>query len=514
MNISSDWQQLLRVALLGTRQSGEAVPTPPGELPAAASREAQVLLTAGALSLVRKAGVVPLAATPPAPAGPEAWPPLGPAGAHCLQQMLDNRRFSFFAGRYLPQVVARQRRIPHYLLPAVFEHDMLRIDLKGAGAAAGARGQWLAALNPAWQGILAPEFADPDPADWETANRHRRQHLVRWLHRTQPEQLRQLLAAALPTEAAAEQAALLHELRWTVSAADVPLLEPYLRSGSKEVRQTVAALLARMPDSPLLSRLWDLAAPLLTLAPTATGGLQVHLPEPEAWHKDWQLAGIEAKDKRFEGGERSGWLGQMLALLPPGRWSAHWQQTPAELLRRAADSEWAKLLRTAWTQAAHLHRDVAWAQALLTEHAGQAFLTPKQAKELLSVLPLAQKNDFLRELLPPRRAITPAALQTLQLAAWKYWPRELTEAVLELVGAAHTTPGLPGQPPWPQLQQMLYNLQAYADEADFDCCAARLTPLTEVYGPLNAGIQDTLAALDFRRQLTLSLDEPPGSDEP
>ncbi|PJJ60476.1 DUF5691 domain-containing protein [Hymenobacter chitinivorans] len=511
MNISSDWQQLLRVALLGTHQSGEAVPMPPGEFPAAASREAQVLLSAGALALVRKAGLVPAAATQaPAPAGPEAWPPLGPTGAQCLQQMLDNRRFSFFGGSYLPRVVARQRRIPHYLLPAVFEHDMLRIDLTEAGAAAGARGQWLAALNPAWQGMLAPEFSDP--SDWETANLHRRRHLVRWLHRTQPAQLRQLLATALPTEAAADQATLLHELRQSVTAADVPLLEPYLRSGSKEVRQTAAALLARVPDSPLLTRLWALAAPLLLLAPAAAGGLQVYLPE--AWHKDWQLAGIEAKDKRFEGGERAGWLGQMLALLPPGRWSAHWQLAPAELLRRTADSEWAQLLRTAWAQAAHLHRDAEWAQALLTEHAGQAFLAPKQAKELLNVLPLAQKNDFLRELLPPRSAITPAALQTLQLAAWEYWPRELTESVLELAAAAHTTPGLPGQVPWPQLQQMLYNLQAYADEADFARCAALLTPLTEVPGPLSGEIQETLAALDFRRQLTLSLDEPPGSDEP
>ncbi|UOQ81781.1 hypothetical protein [Hymenobacter sp. 5414T-23] len=75
---SADWQRLLRVALLGTRQIPDALPTGGLTLPAAPTdpdhREKQALAAAGALSLVRKAGYhfvpAPVATPGAAPAPP------------------------------------------------------------------------------------------------------------------------------------------------------------------------------------------------------------------------------------------------------------------------------------------------------------------------------------------------------------------------------------------------------------------------------------------------------------
>ena len=198
---------LLRLALLGTRQGGEVVPALPGLATPADGPEQRLLLGAGALALLHKAGLRPPApaAAPPAPAPPETGHPLGPLGTASLRELLAGE-FSSFQADYWAQMAQHQRLIPPELLVMALGYDRFRQQLPGPlSALLGERGQWLARQNPDWQPVLAAQ--DPaqapaqDLATWETGTLPQRRFFLRRLHQADPERARALLAAALPHRA-------------------------------------------------------------------------------------------------------------------------------------------------------------------------------------------------------------------------------------------------------------------------------------------------------------------------
>ena len=146
------WPPLLRLALLGTRQSAEVLPAF-STLPAPASRESHLLLAAGTLALVRKAGYVPPTAptAPPAAAPPDTWPALGARGAEALRQMLVGATHLDLLPDYLHRLAAAGRRVPEALLVPLLQQATRSVEVRPhLGAVLGERGRWLAALKPDW----------------------------------------------------------------------------------------------------------------------------------------------------------------------------------------------------------------------------------------------------------------------------------------------------------------------------------------------------------------------------
>ena len=502
--------QLLRVALLGTRQSGEAIAAFPRPAP---SPEQQLLLAAGTLALMRKAGHQPPAPTmaPPAPAPAETWVPLGPTGAECLRALLHGNRFTGFRTDYLALLQTQRRTVPPALLVPVLNHKDFRLHLPGdTSAILGERGRWLARQNPDWQALVAPVHPSHDLATWETGDLHARRFFIQLLHQADPGQARELLAAALPTEPAATQAALLSELQHTVTAADAPLLEKYLTAKSKEVRQTVLPLLARLPGAPVLERLWQRAAALLSVQRPLLRRAKLQIALPDGWDKTWLADGIEQHDTSFEGGQRAAWLGQMLTLLPPGRWAAHLGLTPDELLTLAEASEWKLLLLRAWARATFLHQDKAFAALLLLRHFQQpGWLHHQQATHLTWVLSDDEKIALLRAQLKASSPALPAFLPEFLHYIFAPWPPDLVAAALryvaEVLAPAITNPyGEPHQ----RLSGLFYRLERYAPTTLATHCAETLHPVAEAY-PLVAPLIDSFnEGLLFRQRLHISLTEP------
>ncbi|GAA4362967.1 DUF5691 domain-containing protein [Hymenobacter saemangeumensis] len=507
--------QLLRVALLGTRQSGEAVPTLPGmntDLPEDAdAREKLLLLTSGALALAQKAGFQAVAAPLlPAPAPTEAWQPLGRRGAECIRALLDDNRYHGLLADYLSQLRAHRRLIPSALLVPVLHHKTFRSLLAGdLTNILGERGRWLARQNPEWQALAIDTEAPADPAIWETGTPAQRRAHLRQLHQTDPAQARELLAAALPAEPASQQAALLSELASGLTAADAPLLEPYLTAKSKEVRQTAAQLLARLPQSVLLQRLWQRARPLLAVQAPAAGPGKLLVTLPEAWDKSWLADGVEQRDASFEGGEKAGQLGQLLALLPPSRWTAHLQLTPDELLTLAESSDWAALLLRAWTRAAILHQDKAFAAPLLLRHLEKARLSQAQAAQLAGLLTDAEKLELLRSQLPYQAGALLSFLPELLAFIGPPWPADVVAAALR-----YLTEVMAGQvgnrygEPYQRCSLLLYHLGGAVAPAQTGLCTELLAPLATTSFYLAPLIADFFDTLQFRQKLTASLSEP------
>ncbi|MDU0372816.1 DUF5691 domain-containing protein [Hymenobacter endophyticus] len=512
---AADWQRLQRVVLLGTRQSPDELPAVPGfTLPADAPdhREKQALLTAGVLSTIRKAGYQPAVATASAtaPAAPETQDALGVSGAQLLQQLLDGQ-YPELLPEFLVALAENQRRVPHQLLVMLLEHARTRSQLhRPAAAVLGQRGAWLAAQNPAWQTFLAASEQATEETAWETGTIGQRTLCLETLRRREPTHARELLAAVLPQEPARHQAQLLDTLQEQLSAADAPLLTHYLAAKSKEVRQTVLPLLVRLPGSPLLERLWQRAEPLMQLKRSLLSKkLLVELPATD-WDKTWLLEGIEQKDSRFPG-EKAALLGQLLALIPPQRWAKHWNLTPAKIIELAADTEWTELLLTAWSEAAVLHQDIAWAGALLEWlHAQPRKKAPNlPVARLAAALPPAQLTALVLPLLNATPHFsTDAPWQHLLQLVPAPWPETLTRRVVELLRRALRQPTELYRIQY-AASQLLEHMARVVPAAQYNLCAEPLQPLLQDVPYLHNSLARLLNTLHFRQQLAEALHEPP-----
>ncbi|SNR29128.1 DUF5691 domain-containing protein [Hymenobacter mucosus] len=513
---TADWQRLLRVALLGTQQSPDAVPAVPG-LPTApetdaAAREKQLLLTAGGLSLIRKAGYQPA----PAPsATPEQLPaetqvPLGPSGGRLLHLLLEGQ-YPDLLPDFLTTLANHSRRVPSQLLVRLLDYVHSRPALHPLAAAVlGQRGAWLAAQHPNWQAVLATTGPAPHAATWETGTLRQRVRYLEALRRTNAEQAREQLAAVLPQEPAKNQASLLASLQEGLSAADAPLLEWYLVSKSKEVRQTVQPLVACLPDSALVGRVWQRAEPLIRLRKTLTATkLVVELP-PDAWDKSWLADGVEQHDSRFQG-DRATLLGQLLALLPPQRWANYWQLPPAAILNAAAATEWGALLFNGWAEATILHHASTWALALLTWWAE----LPRKHPFSLPLAGLAQQlsTDQLTKLVLPLLDSAPEFgpevrwLPLLQLIPGP-WSEPLTRRVVEALRQALNQPERLHRIHY-AASQLLEHMARVVPATHYELCAQPLQPLLQDVPYLHNSLARLLNTLHFRQQLTDALHEAP-----
>ena len=462
------WPPLLRLALLGTRQSAEVLPAF-SALPATGSREQQLLLAAGTLALLHKAGYVPPAATasapPPTPAPPDRLPALGPLGIECLHRMLVSSQHLDLLPDYLRQVAAAGRRVPEALLMPLLQHAARSVEARThLGAVLGERGRWLAALNPAWARLFAPASpAESDPADlttWETGLLPERLAWLRQAFARDADTARALLLAALPTEPAKVQEALLKVLADYLHPDAEATLETLLKSRGQEVRRQAAALLVRLPGAALTERLWARAAPLLTARRKllGLGKAMLEITLPTAWDKSWLADGIEEKNDHYTYlagnskaavGAGAARLANMLALLPVRRWLAHLSLSADELLEAALASEWAVPLLPAWALSTLAHQDAEVAAAFVRLWLGQS-LRLQQLKIHLDIEPLAALLPAAtqQQMLVPKLVLhlnrsgaewepALAALEQTRVLPGP-WPWALTEAALAVV-AQHTT---------------------------------------------------------------------------
>ncbi|MDO7852089.1 SWIM zinc finger family protein [Hymenobacter convexus] len=510
------WPRLLRLALLGTRQSSEAMPAFPTK---AASAELQLLLAAGTLALMRKAGYRPPAATtvPAPPAPPETWEPLGPMGAALLDQFLAGHQRYYY--RHFARLQEARRRVPHRQLVALLNFAKTKgyeRFLAEYAAVLGTHGQWLLAQNPEWQKI-AEAAAETTDAVWEHGTPLARRLFLEQLFETDPARAIGLLAEALPQEPAATQIKLLASIhgnfgqRYPLHPALGPVLEPLLKSRTRDVRQLGAKLLVQTTDNALLPRLQARAEALLDVKASPTGPGRLAVTLPDKWGADWQRDGIEQHTADYPGGERAGWLGQVLALIPPRHWVEQWQVSPSQAVAMAAASDWPTVLLPAWLRAAYLHEDAAFARALLDHEAH----SPVHAADLIvaagRIMPEAEKQAWLLSLLPDDGTLPkpPNWVDWLFIPDLYDYPLPLLRRVLPLLRTLLSQP-------WQHLHmaqeqtalQLLDILSEDVDEMLLPLFEVELSPIMEAQPRHAQRIAAVFAALHNRQQLTASLTEP------
>jgi hypothetical protein len=400
---------------------------------AGAEPERAALGAAGALGMYRRAGQGPETGTAPAlePSTAADLPRCSPRARQFLERILDGE-YGHLLGEWLGALAAAGGRVPEESLVALLEMGRARSGMQEAiTAVLGARGRWLAAQNPDWRYALTT----PDAANWETAGLMARVGLLRQVRATDPARGRELLLSTWEHDPAEARKTLLPLLESGLSLEDEPFLEETLDDRSKDVRAAAADLLARLPESRLVRRMTDRVRAYLSFNPPQKGRLlkggqkmRLEITLPDAVDAAAQRDGIDPKE-HYGSGKKTGWLRQMLALVPPSTWSTEWNQPPTALIEVAQATEWDSLLLTGWAAAAERYGDHAWAGALLGLHEK---LPDEHRRGLLRLAPPAEREAYILHLLGtqagPLRSNHPA--RSLLPACAQPWSPDFTLAYL------------------------------------------------------------------------------------
>lgn len=404
------WGELVAAAMLGTDRRPPDLPAAGGELGALLGRLAasddppgELLGAAAAVASYQRAGWLPQPDSAPAfaPGPPDDLPACPARAGRHLAKMLAGEHEAALP-EWLAALAASGRAAPAGLLPALLDQggksDSIRALITPV---LGARGRWLAGLNPDWGYAFAPPAPARDAeltALWETGTRAARQAALSQLRATDPARARDLLIATWTTEKADDRAAFLASLEQGLSMADEPFLEQALADRSVQVRKYAAHHLASLPESRLTARMVARLMPLLSWDPgrlLQRPGLAVSLPEE--CDASMERDGIIPRPMATLLGERAWWLSQMIELVPPARWCAAWGAAPGEILAARLPREWRELLLAGWAKAAARHRDQPWLEALVAmARAGEKSL---KMGELLPALSPDRRTQIALELL-------------------------------------------------------------------------------------------------------------------
>ncbi|WP_346776510.1 DUF5691 domain-containing protein [Streptomyces sp. HNM0574] len=491
--MNASWSELVTSALLGAERR-----TPPGGSTTA------LLDAAAAETVRRRAGLRPAPAAPrPEPAAEDGRPPLPAAAEARLRALLAGRSGGTGAagGRrgsapdlaeLLPQwltlACAAGYRAPSDLVPALLDAARARTDLRqDALAFGGPLARWLARLNPDWKFALrganrssAPRCAssrDDNHASvhgqasvrelWQEGLFAERAALLTELRRRSPGEGRELLASTWPSERAEDRLMLLDTLREGLSPADEPFLEQALADRSRNVRATAAELLATLPGSALAARMADRATAHVTLA-AAPDTAYLTVDAPQTCDAAMRRDGVVPTPPQGHG-ERSWWLGQLVAAAPLAVWPSRLGgRTPAQITALPVADGWARDLRAAWCRAAVRQRDAAWARALLGAPRDQPAEGPGDPAKLLTVLPEDERARWAGQFIEAHGLSD--AFRLLGVCAVP-WARPLGRAVVDALQIARDA----GNYPW-SFSGVMGLAERCLDPAETE----RLTPLAAV----------------------------------
>ena len=373
----STWQDLVTASLIGTERTGlpdTGVPGQPG--PADARRPTQapddpaaLLLDRAALLTVARRGGRPAGhAEPPPEAEPDPAPAVSPAAGRRLARMLGGEHPDLLA-EWLTAVVARDRRAPAHLLPALLDRarrvspsdpELRRL----AAEAGGSRARWLAGLNPDRTFVTAHAGAGQDA--WRLGGKSQRRGYLAALRARDPGAARDLIIQSWEAAAGPERVMFLSVMANAgLSLADEPLLEAALDERDAEVRGWAAHLLARLPGSALGQRMAQCALDCIRIESGARDSRLVVIPPARgdaAMRRDGVTSGQGGRLQERDA--RTHLLHEVLARTPLRTWTGRFGRTAEQILALRSGA-WAPVLFTGWSRAAMAQSDQEWMTALI-----------------------------------------------------------------------------------------------------------------------------------------------------
>ena len=373
----SAWQDLVTASLIGTERAevpAATVPGLPDRAEAVSDDPAALLLDRAALltvarrggTLIRPAGSGFQAEPLPA-AEPDQAPSVSPAAGRRLGRMLGGEHPDLLA-EWLTAAVARDRRVPAHLLPALLDRarrvspsdpELRRLSAEAGGS----RARWLARLNPDWKFVTALAEAGEDA--WRLGGKSQRRGYLAALRARDPAAARDLITQSWEAAGPDERLMFINAITDGLSLADEPLLEAALDDSGAWVRKMAADVLATLPGSALGQRMARRALGCLRVESGVRGTRMIVIPPAgcdAAMRRDGvtsrQGGGLQETDGRTH------LLHEVLARTPLRTWTDRFGR-PAEQILAVPSGAWAPVLFTGWSRAAMAQRDQEWMTALI-----------------------------------------------------------------------------------------------------------------------------------------------------
>ncbi|HWQ35077.1 MAG TPA: DUF5691 domain-containing protein [Blastocatellia bacterium] len=496
---------ILKTAVTGTGRQPLALPAANGPLGEALAqlngddREAGLLGAAAVTTMYERAGRLPVTTmqTAPEPCATDDLPRCNRNATQRLLLMLRGEHKELLP-EWLAAVASVRQRVSEELLPPLLDEGKAHRELREAiSSVVGRRGAWLAAQNPEWDYVTGTI----DESAWHTGSRTARFALLQSLRATAPARAREMVAATWNEDGPDERAAFISAFATGLSLDDESFLESALDDRRKEVRKAAAELLARLPASALSQRMIARVQPLLALKRKRLGKNSFELTLPEACDKAMTRDGIEPKPPQHQGiGEKAWWLQQMISVAPPHIWCQQFNESPAALVQ-AAHGEWRNLLLSAWANAAALHRDTDWLEALLAAAIKQP--AGFQPTQLFTGLTAPQQERLLKHLLQLSGGLGDLTFTCLLSAGPQIWSEELSRtvinALMKLISSRNT---------W--FTHWSYQLPILAPHIHPSLAVEATAMFAAALGPdfdMNPAIRNFLDVLQFRHDLLREISE-------
>ncbi|MFK7980148.1 MAG: DUF5691 domain-containing protein [Saprospiraceae bacterium] len=506
------WNELVKLALLGTDRSTLS-PAMKAELQGYGidtdKEITEVILESAALyAPLQKAGYEPKTWEQPLLAkSPEE------ELANCTKQSANHLRL-ILLGRY-PYALAEfvqgmadyQKCLPFEFLPELLDKCTKDEFLwQKIAPIIGHRGDWLIGLNPVWQKLKV----DTSQEKWEIGTKVERVVILRKLRQDDPEAGLSMLLSTWAEDGLSEKAAFLKCLSIGLSDMDEVFLEECLDFPRKQIRESAAILLSELPNSQLQQRIRGYLKEAITVG--KEDGIAkpfIILPSP----KDQALLrdGISPKRKWKRGGETTGMLYQMVAILPPHHWEKQFQKSPSEILYFFTQSEWAMMLVEGVANAAALHGSVDWMEAILRfwlVNYNNRRWAELNIKPVLSVLPNEVFNEVLFEKLKARNALPEEHSPLIQLLQKEnyVWDERLTNTLMPQLKewiADNVSYSWTGIQYRKMLKQAGYNIAPKKEKQ----LSKFWMGLSQNWAGWEKDIQQFLTVLQFRREMLEELEK-------
>ena len=399
-------------SLAPTRQALESALQPP-----ATSTAAQVLRASAVAAVLERAGWTPGAqirlsqslTLPALPAAESRHAPQSVLLLTLMKDVLEHGPRDLLAPMF-QRLNEVGMRLSHELLVPALNEGRQSVELRAwLTPVLGERGRWLAALNPQWAYASGVQETANAEQIWQEGSIDQRVALLRDERAHDASQARTRLEGSLKELSAKERAPMVMALEISLSIQDEPLLEKLLTDRSKEVRESAARLLSRLPQSAHSQRITAWLQAMLSQG--SKGEWQIE--PPEEGHKDWERDGIALQPPAYIKGVKAWWLQQMVELAPLNFWMQQLGMTPEQLWEWSRRSDWKTALRQGWLAALRDQPDVRWIDLL------QTMDRDARAESLLPAM--------LNQLSPEQREA--------------YWLRQLQQAKGTLIDRINTLEG-------------------------------------------------------------------------
>lgn len=424
------WQDILKIAILGTERNALALPTRNDALGDVLSkldanaRATSLLSAAATIAGYERAGQLPVQDSQPLPVPAEAddKPCCNARAAQQLLLMLSGE-YQEVLPEWLATLAQAQQLVPAETLPPLLDVGLRAPELRESIIRViGKRGLWLAQQKPEWKYALC-QF---DETTWETDSHAARLAFIKKLHTQDPVAATQRLRSSWQENSPKERVEFLEALRANLSPPDEELLEFALDDRSTIVRQAAAGLLRRLPASAFVKRMIERVRSLVTFSQKPRNKFAVEVTLPAERTEEMIRDGIPAKSPSSAVGDKAFWLTLMIEAIPFAFWPEFSGLPREQLIQSVKKSEWETMFLEAWLKSSLRFGDSELLEALLP-HSKMDYSLTNWAQRL----PSRVLDTLLIALLESeKRTKFTDAIERLLLAHQTQWSEKFSHLIL------------------------------------------------------------------------------------